>query len=72
MWKSGATDAIRNMGSAVVNRTVYGNDRFLYLRSRTGSTKPYQTDNAALRRRDLIYLVLIILARTPSAADFAA
>ena len=72
MWKSGATDAIRNMGPAAADGTVYGNDRCLYLRSRTGSTKPNQVDNAALRRRDLIDLVLINLARTPSATDFAA
>jgi hypothetical protein len=72
VWKSSAADAIRHMGSAAVDRTVHGNDRCLYLRSRTGSTKPDQTDNAALRRRDLINLVFINLARTPSAADFAA
>ena len=72
MWKSSAADAIRNMGSAAVDRTVHGNDRCLNLRSRTGSTKSDQADNAALRRRDLIDLVLINLARTLFAADFAA
>ena len=72
MWKSGAADAIRNMGSIAVDRTVHGNDRCIYLRSWSGSAKPDQADDAALRRRDLIDLVLINLARTSSAADFAA